>query len=116
MDLKLFESLRKVKLNEISLQGYMPAGVTYDDIVKVFGEPNGTGDGYKIDVKWEGNINGKKFTIYNYKTGRNYLGADAPDYRDLTGEDWHIGAEGNWDSPEGKKVVAAVIAKLKKGK
>ena len=44
----------------------------YDDIVKVFGQPNDS-DGYKSDagwdIKWE---DGTISTIYNWKNGNNY--------------------------------------------
>ena len=101
-----------VQLNETSLQGYMPDGTTYADIVKAFGEPNGKTDNYKVDVEWRGNIDGEEFTIYNYKTGPNYLGEDSPAVIDLVGNDWHIGGDGGSFGHENKKLVAKVIAKL----
>jgi hypothetical protein len=75
-----------------SLQGYITA--SYEDLVKVFGEPQydtPSGDG-KVDVEWEMNILDedhnaiRPFTIYNWKdydAGRT--ARSTPNYR------WHIG-------------------------
>ena len=53
-----------------SLVGHITCN--YDDIVKVFGQPNDS-DGYKSDagwdIKWE---DGTISTIYNWKNGNNY--------------------------------------------
>jgi len=73
------------------LVGYCGSDVTYAMIVKAFGKPNGVTDGYKIDARWCGFINGEVFTIYNYKSGKNYLGARGPATKFLKGDDWHIG-------------------------
>lgn len=62
----------------------------YSDIVKVFGDPNAETDAYKIDAEWHGKINGKAFTIYNYKDGQNYLGREGLLIEKIT--EWHIGA------------------------
>ena len=71
-----------------SLQGYLPKGTRYKDIVRVFGKPQlnwkGTKDFYrggKTNLEWIGKINGLVFTIYDYKSG--------VDPKDNT--DWHIG-------------------------
>jgi hypothetical protein len=73
-----------------SLQGYMPEYTTYPMIVEVFGEPiRDAGD--KSDKEWVGIINGKIFTIYNYKTGSAYFGPGSGDGTDLRGSDWHVG-------------------------
>lgn len=73
--------------NGTSLQGYL--NTSYKSLVAVFGEPNCEGDGYKVDAEWIGSINGKTFTIYNYKDGRNYMGKEGLATTKIT--DWHIG-------------------------
>lgn len=64
--------------------------VAYAVLVDLFGEPNCKTDGYKVDAEWIVEFMGVPFSIYNYKTGKNYIG-------DLEGldvefiRDWHIG-------------------------
>ena len=75
--------------NGTGLVGYID--ITYKELVNVFGEP-GKGDGYKVDAEW--NIktpNGLIATIYNYKTGKNYLGDKGLNVEDIT--KWHIGGK-----------------------
>lgn len=71
------------------LQGYVYC--SYAQLVKVFGEPcSNAGDGYKIDVAWHLTFeDGTVATIYNYKTGKNYLGSDGEAVENI--KDWHIG-------------------------
>lgn len=66
------------------LQGYLPEGARYEDIVRVFGEPQfgGSLDG-KIKAEWVGTINGLVFTIYDYKSPVE------PEQN----TDWHIGGK-----------------------
>ena len=75
-----------------SQRGMMPH-VTYLQLCAVFGKPNSQGDGYKVDAEWIGMIEIgeeiKVFTIYNYKTGRNYLKEEGQRLLDIT--DWNIG-------------------------
>lgn len=73
-----------------SLQGYI--NCSYARLVEVFGEPTGVGDDYKSDAEWVVEFsNGTIATIYNYKTGKNYLGSHGQRTKDIT--DWHIGGE-----------------------
>ena len=74
-----------------SLQGYIEA--SYEDLVKVFGEPmhETSGDG-KVDIEWELQVEDYDFnsisplTIYNWKDYDGGLAAKTnKDYR------WHIG-------------------------
>jgi len=72
-----------------SLQGYMD--ISYEEIYNILGEPNLENDGYKVDAEWGIKFpdTGEIATIYNYKTGTNYLGAEGLDPQDI--RDWHIG-------------------------
>ena len=80
---------------ETSLQGYVNA--TYDELVAAFGEP-GPSDGYKSDAEWDGLLDGVVFTIYNWKNGKNYCGAEGADVHYIT--HWHVGgrsAQAAWN-------------------
>ena len=71
---------------------YMDIG--YADLVATLGEPIAA-DGYKVDAEWILEFPAPHrvvATIYNYKTGRNYLGPTAPGIQDI--RDWHIGGHG----------------------
>ena len=85
---------KNTKITGSSLKGYFPEDTKYKQLVKVFGKPNCENDGYKIDDAWAGKIDDEIFTIYNYKTGHNYLGNEGKDLDQIT--DWHIGG----NSPE----------------
>lgn len=74
--------------NETSYQDEINA--SYEEIVKVFGKPNGIADGYKTDVEWIGEFYGKVFTIYNWKDGKNYNGDTGLEIEEIT--EWHIGS------------------------
>ena len=63
--------------------------VAYAVLVDLFGEPNRETDGYKVDAEWQLEFDGEYLTIYNYKTGKNYLGAEGDAVEFIT--DWHIG-------------------------
>jgi hypothetical protein len=83
------------------LQGEMD--ISYAELVDVFGPPNSVGDEHKIDAYWRIVINDVYCTIYNYKTGKNYLGK-----RGLAVElirDWHIGGQ----SEDAVRAVLAAI-------
>jgi len=91
---------KNTKIAGSGLSGYFPEDTKYKQLVKVFGKPNCENDGYKIDAEWAGKIDGEIFTIYNYKTGENYLGKDGQDLEYIT--DWHIG--GNSEVVVGKLI------------
>jgi hypothetical protein len=63
--------------------------VSYKKLVSVFGEPNAENDGYKTDAEWVIFTPAGIATIYNYKTGKNYLKDAGTPIDEIT--DWHIG-------------------------
>jgi hypothetical protein len=79
----------KVEMGGVShsgtgLQGYLPEGTRYEDIVRVFGEPQfSASPDSKTKVEWGGRINGLVFTIYDYKSRLD------PERN----TDWHIGGK-----------------------
>lgn len=64
----------------------------YADLVSIFGEPNAVGDDYKVDAAWSltFRVFGTPYSamIYNYKTGKNYLGEEGLPVEQIT--EWHI--------------------------
>lgn len=107
--MKSLEELNIKMLNDnysivgTSLTGAM--NVSYSNLVKLFGEPNGGGDEYKIDAEWEFEMNGKVMTIYNYKTGKNYNGKSGLATSRI--KHWHVGAKD--DVTEEIKILAAEL-------
>jgi hypothetical protein len=80
--------------NGTHLQGEIECD--YAALVAVFGEPNGRGDQYKVDAEWvltfhTFGMTEDVATIYNYKTGKNYLGDEGLPVSEIT--DWHIGGK-----------------------
>ena len=77
-----------IDINFTSLQGYVT--VSYEVLCALFGEPL-EGDGRKTDAEWHliSVPDGVVATIYNWKNGRNYLGADGLNFQDIT--EWNIG-------------------------
>jgi hypothetical protein len=68
---------------------------SYDSLVRLFGSPNAKGDKHKVDAEWVLTFTlfeqfHKVATIYNYKDGKNYLGAEGLPVEEI--RDWHIGA------------------------
>ena len=50
------------------------------------------GDGYKTDAQWSLVFpDGVIATVYNWKNGRNYLGADGDAVEDIT--EWNVGGK-----------------------
>lgn len=71
------------------LQGYVTT--TYQKLVETFGAHD-DGDGYKQDAQWILIFHdGTLATVYNYKDGKNYMGAEGDSVENIT--DWHIGGE-----------------------
>ena len=76
-----------VNVNGTSFMGHVYAD--YRTLCKIFGEPTES-DGYKSDAEWMIQFSdGKVATIYNWKDGKNYCGANGLNVEDITG--WHIG-------------------------
>ena len=83
-----------VSYNGTGCQGYLPEGMRYEDIVRVFGPPQfGKSPDGKIKSEWVGRINGLVFTIYDYKSR----------VEPERNTDWHIG---------GKVSIAAELINL----
>ncbi len=91
------------EIDGTSLQGYMD--ISFDEIEEILGKPNMETDQYKVDAEWGIRFSdtGEVATIYNYKTGKNYLGNPGLDVKDI--RDWHIGGHS-------KKIVARVCKLL----
>lgn len=69
------------------LQGETSA--TFKELTSLFGKPE-AGDGYKVDAEWRIKYeDGTLATIYNWKNGKNYCGAEGLPTEQIT--DWHIG-------------------------
>jgi len=80
LDLKV--EMGGVSYDGTGCQGYLPEGTRYEDIVRVFGQPQfGNSPDGKIKAEWVGRINGLVFTIYDYKSRLE------PERN----TDWHIG-------------------------
>ena len=86
------------------LRGYIKA--SYDQLVKTFGEPHDPdGDNYKTDVEWAFEFaDGTVATLYNWKNGKNYLGAEGLELNDIY--EWHVGGFS-------EKAVAKLLEKLR---
>lgn len=79
------------RVNGSSLRGYINA--SYSDLVEAFGEPKSDTDEYKTDVEWILVFNDDVVaTIYNYKDGKNYCGANGLNVEDI--REWHVGGKG----------------------
>lgn len=83
-----------------SLTGYLD--VPYSAWVRLFGEPTAETDKYKTDAEWDVSFydeDGERIgfaTIYNYKDGKNYRGANGLNVEQI--RDWHIGGKNRADS------------------
>ena len=79
-------------LTDSSFQDEVEA--SYDDLLSLFGEPNGEGDNYKVSTMWVLEDDDKNFlTIYDYKEtdlySRGYPSVQA--FRARPSYVWHIG-------------------------
>lgn len=64
--------------------------ITYRRLVKAFGKPTITGSmDNKIEAEWVLLTPEGIATIYNWKDGKNYLGEEGHEVKDIL--DWHIG-------------------------
>ena len=87
------------------LQGYVET--TYKNLLELFGNPT-DGDGYKVDAEWVIKFeDGTVATIYNWKDGKNYNGAEGMEVEDIT--DWHIGGEDKKSVARIKEVVKGEV-------
>jgi hypothetical protein len=96
------EFQKQVKLTEHGggcLNGY--ADVAYSTLIDLLGKPNVDGHDSKTDAEWAVEFEGETFAIYNYKTGKNYLGADGLDVEEI--RDWHIGGR---NKTKAKRLIA----------
>ena len=84
--IQINKNISKESVIGTSLIGYIL--LTYDQLVKIFGEPNSLGDQYKVDWEWVLKLNDTVITIYNYKTGPCYLKQEG--IRPQNINDWHV--------------------------
>ena len=77
----------EIQVGGTCLQGYINGH--YHDLLETFGEPTES-DGYKVDAEWVLEFaDGTVATIYNWKNGINYWGADGTPVECIT--EWNIG-------------------------
>ncbi len=90
-----------------SLQGYLDA--SYEDLCTAFGPHHTNVDDMKCDAGWDMMFSdGTVACIYNWKNGRNYLGSDGQDVKDITR--WNIGGKNAWVAG---MVEQALLASMK---
>ena len=78
------------RVNGTSLRGYINGD--YSSLVEAFGDPIADGDDYKTDAEWILVLNDDVVvTIYNYKSGKNYLGANGLNVEAM--DRWHVGGK-----------------------
>jgi hypothetical protein len=96
--------------NMTSLQGYIRT--SYDVLRGCFGPTTDQHDDYKSDASWTVTFaDGVVVTIYNWKDGHAYCGADGLDVEDIT--EWHIGGHnGTGAESRVKEVVGAYLESI----
>lgn len=83
-EIELTVEMGGVSRDGTGLEGYLPDGTRYEDVIRVFGAPQlGTSPDGKTKAEWVGRINGLVFTIYDYKSKLD------PERN----TDWHIGGK-----------------------
>ena len=80
---------KEAEIGGTSFREYLD--ISYAELVFTFGKPNMEDDGYKVDANWVLDTPDGIATIYNYKTGKNYLGKEGKATTDIT--NWHIGGK-----------------------
>jgi hypothetical protein len=81
------QNQKEIDVVGTSLVGHIKAD--YKTLKKLFGKPL-DGDQYKTDAEWELEFeDGSVATIYNYKSGKKYLGSSGLPKTKIT--NWHIG-------------------------
>jgi len=84
----------EVRVAGTCLQGYINA--TYQELIDVFGKPTKS-DGYKVDAEWLIEFeDGTVATVYNWKNGLNYCGADGTPVEYITR--WNVGGNSGTDT------------------
>ena len=63
---ELVVKMGPVNVEGTTKRGEMPAGTEYRELIQVFGKPTELNPGDGVWVEWNGTINGKVFTIYDY--------------------------------------------------
>lgn len=86
------------KANGTSLSGYI--NTSYSTLVELFGDSIGPSTDDKVAAEWHLLIRDKGeevgfATIYNYKDGKNYAGANGLNVEDI--QTWHVGSKSNVD-------------------
>ena len=83
--------------------------VSYETLVKVFGEEHSEGDGYKVQAEWNLMFkDGTYATIYDWKEGDSYNGEGEGIPKEQV-TNWHIGGT---DPAAVERVLEAVAAYL----
>jgi hypothetical protein len=84
---------------------------TYEQLVGLLGQPNGAGDGYKVNHEWfmRDDESGAVATIYDWKLGFQPVGSPAR----LV--EWHLGAKGHYGDLRPVEVCRLLKRQLEAG-